>query len=166
MRRPFWWSTAGRWDQHVHPPMLWTQSIGFVKHYALKFLKSCTFEKQSVWIHIEHPTAIQIKLIWHDWYNCVFLQVAGLFESWIAKLVSALFEREPNANVIVVDWLDRASHHYPTSAENTRLVGGDVAQFINWLEVEIRTLYLLHFFVLIYCSLWDFIVSHCLFFFL
>lgn len=65
-----------------------------------------------------------------------FLQVAGLFESWIAKLVSALFEREPNANVIVVDWLDRASQHYPTSAENTRLVGGDVAQFINWLEVK------------------------------
>lgn len=68
------------------------------------------------------------------------LQVAGLFESWIAKLVSALFEREPNANVIVVDWLDRASHHYPTSADNTKLVGADVAQFIDWLEVEAGTM--------------------------
>ncbi|KAI5623527.1 lipoprotein lipase-like [Silurus asotus] len=68
-------------------------------------------------------------LVIHGW------SVAGLFESWISKLVSALFEREPNANVIVVDWLDRASHHYPTSAENTRLVGRDVAHFINWLEV-------------------------------
>lgn len=91
-----------------------------------------------------------------------FLQVAGLFESWIAKLVSALFKREPNANVIVVDWLDRASHHYPTSAENTRLVGREVAQFIDWLEVQIRTGSILleceiltSFFVvaLIYCSL-------------
>lgn len=63
------------------------------------------------------------------------MQVAGLFESWVAKLVAALFAREPSANVIVVDWLDRASHHYPTSAENTRLVGWEVAQFINWLEV-------------------------------
>ncbi|MCI4390925.1 hypothetical protein PGIGA_G00128400 [Pangasianodon gigas] len=71
----------------------------------------------------------QTFLVIHGW------SVAGLFESWIAKLVSALFEREPNANVIVVDWLGRASHHYPTSAENTRLVGRDVAQFIDWLEV-------------------------------
>ncbi|TSP09076.1 Lipoprotein lipase [Bagarius yarrelli] len=71
----------------------------------------------------------QTFLVIHGW------SVAGLFESWIAKLVSALYEREPNANVIVVDWLDRASHHYPTSAENTKLVGGDVAQFIDWLEV-------------------------------
>ncbi|XP_060762303.1 lipoprotein lipase [Neoarius graeffei] len=70
----------------------------------------------------------QTFLVIHGW------SVAGLFESWITKLVSALFEREPNANVIVVDWLQRASQHYPTSAENTRLVGRDVAQFINWLE--------------------------------
>ncbi|KAI4878628.1 hypothetical protein NFI96_010121 [Prochilodus magdalenae] len=73
-------------------------------------------------------TDAQTFLVIHGW------SVAGLFESWIHKLVSALFEREPNANVIVVDWLDRASHHYPTSAENTRLVGRDVAKFINWLE--------------------------------
>ncbi|KAG7319876.1 hypothetical protein KOW79_017019 [Hemibagrus wyckioides] len=71
----------------------------------------------------------QTFLVIHGW------SVAGLFESWVAKLVSALFEREPSANVIVVDWLDRASHHYPTSAENTRVVGGDVAQFIDWLEI-------------------------------
>ncbi|XP_072525497.1 lipoprotein lipase [Salminus brasiliensis] len=70
----------------------------------------------------------QTFLVIHGW------SVAGLFESWIHKLVSALFEREPSANVIVVDWLDRASHHYPTSADNTRLVGRDVAKFINWLE--------------------------------
>ncbi|KAF4076417.1 hypothetical protein AMELA_G00215010 [Ameiurus melas] len=71
----------------------------------------------------------QTFLVIHGW------SVAGLYESWIAKLVSALFKREPNANVVVVDWLDRASHHYPTSAENTRLVGREVAQFIDWLEV-------------------------------
>ncbi|KAL6468025.1 hypothetical protein MHYP_G00237020 [Metynnis hypsauchen] len=70
----------------------------------------------------------QTFLVIHGW------SVAGLFESWIHKLVSALFEREPTANVIVVDWLDRASHHYPTSAENTKLVGRDVAKLINWLE--------------------------------
>uniref|UniRef100_A0A4W4HP93 Lipoprotein lipase n=1 Tax=Electrophorus electricus TaxID=8005 RepID=A0A4W4HP93_ELEEL len=73
-------------------------------------------------------TDAQTFLVIHGW------SVAGLFESWVSKLVSALLEREPDANVIVVDWLERASHHYPTSAENTRLVGMDVAKFINWLE--------------------------------
>ena len=62
--------------------------------------------------------------------------MAGLFESWVYKFVTAFYEREPSANVIVVDWLDRASQHYPISAENTRLVGKDVAKFINWLEVR------------------------------
>uniref|UniRef100_A0A672KKB2 Lipoprotein lipase n=1 Tax=Sinocyclocheilus grahami TaxID=75366 RepID=A0A672KKB2_SINGR len=72
----------------------------------------------------------QTFLIIHGW------SVAGLLESWVYKLVSALFEREPSANVIVVDWLDRASKHYPTSAENTGLVGADVAKFVNWLEMD------------------------------
>ncbi|KAK7163752.1 hypothetical protein R3I93_007728 [Phoxinus phoxinus] len=70
----------------------------------------------------------QTFLIIHGW------SVAGLFESWVYKLVTALFDREPHANVVVVDWLDRANEHYPRSAENTRLVGADVAKFIDWLE--------------------------------
>uniref|UniRef100_A0A4W5QCZ3 Lipoprotein lipase n=1 Tax=Hucho hucho TaxID=62062 RepID=A0A4W5QCZ3_9TELE len=68
----------------------------------------------------------------HGW------SVAGLFESWIHKLIAALFERVPNANVIVVDWLDRAQHHYHNSAANTKLVGEDVARLINWLEVDLK----------------------------
>ncbi|XP_066507968.1 lipoprotein lipase-like [Hoplias malabaricus] len=80
-------------------------------------LSDCNFK-------IDGPTFLVI----HGW------SVAGLFESWIHKLVSALFVREHNANVVVVDWLDRGSQHYHTSAENTRLVGQDVAKLINWLE--------------------------------
>ncbi|XP_073704231.1 lipoprotein lipase-like [Garra rufa] len=80
-------------------------------------LSDCNFKNDS-----------QTFLIIHGW------SVAGLFESWVYKLVTALFEREPSANVIVVDWLDRANKHYPKSAENTRLVGADVAKFVNWLE--------------------------------
>ncbi|KAG1929256.1 lipoprotein lipase [Pimephales promelas] len=73
----------------------------------------------------------QTFLIIHGW------SVAGLFESWVHKLVTALFDREPSANVVVVDWLDRANEHYPRSAENTGLVGADVAKFIDWLEEEL-----------------------------
>lgn len=67
----------------------------------------------------------------------LFLKVTGLYESWVAKLVRALYKREPDSNVIVVDWLDRASQHYTISASNTELVGKDVAKFINWIEVSI-----------------------------
>ncbi|KAJ0065115.1 hypothetical protein NL108_005592, partial [Boleophthalmus pectinirostris] len=64
--------------------------------------------------------------------------VTGMYESWVAKLVTALYEREPNANVIVVDWLNRASQHYPTSAAYTKLVGRDVAKFVTWLQNELQ----------------------------
>lgn len=60
-----------------------------------------------------------------------------MFESWVPKLVSALYEREPGANVIVVDWLTRANQHYPTSAAYTKLVGRDVAKFVTWIQVSV-----------------------------
>uniref|UniRef100_A0A671SV72 Lipoprotein lipase n=1 Tax=Sinocyclocheilus anshuiensis TaxID=1608454 RepID=A0A671SV72_9TELE len=70
-------------------------------------------------------------IVIHGW------TVTGMFESWVPKLVTALLEREPTANVIVVDWLSRAQQHYPTSAAYTKLVGRDVAKFVNWLQAEI-----------------------------
>ncbi|XP_028856054.1 lipoprotein lipase [Denticeps clupeoides] len=71
-------------------------------------------------------------IVIHGW------TVTGMFESWVRKLVSALYEREPTANVIVVDWLWRAQQHYPTSAAYTKLVGRDVAKFVNWMQDEIN----------------------------
>lgn len=59
-----------------------------------------------------------------------------MYESWVPKLVDALYKREPDSNVIVVDWLVRAQQHYPVSAGYTRLVGRDVATFIDWMEVR------------------------------
>lgn len=59
-----------------------------------------------------------------------------MYESWVPKLVAALYKREPDSNVIVVDWLSRAQQHYPVSAGYTKLVGKDVAKFINWLAVR------------------------------
>ncbi|XP_030093085.1 lipoprotein lipase [Serinus canaria] len=62
--------------------------------------------------------------------------VTGMYESWVPKLVDALYKREPDSNVIVVDWLVRAQQHYPVSAAYTRLVGKDVAMFIDWMEEQ------------------------------
>uniref|UniRef100_A0A4W5RW94 Lipase domain-containing protein n=1 Tax=Hucho hucho TaxID=62062 RepID=A0A4W5RW94_9TELE len=80
-------------------------------------LKECTFNSTS-----------KTFLVIHNW------TVSGLFESWVAKLVSALYEREQDANVIVVDWLYTAQNHYPVAAQNTKMVGQEIAHFIDWLE--------------------------------
>uniref|UniRef100_A0A8C5LT05 Lipoprotein lipase n=1 Tax=Leptobrachium leishanense TaxID=445787 RepID=A0A8C5LT05_9ANUR len=60
--------------------------------------------------------------------------VTGMYESWVPKLVAALYKREPDSNVVVVDWLARSQQHYPVSAEYTKLVGQDVASFIDWMD--------------------------------
>ncbi|KAG9343205.1 hypothetical protein JZ751_014184 [Albula glossodonta] len=74
----------------------------------------------------------QTFVVIHGW------TVTGMFESWVPKLVTALYEREPQSNVVVVDWLARAQQHYPTSAADTKLVGRDIAKFINWMEAELN----------------------------
>lgn len=65
--------------------------------------------------------------------------MSGLFESWVAKLVAALYDREKDANVIVVDWLNLAQNHYVVAAQNTQKVGQEVGRFIDWVEVCITT---------------------------
>ncbi|XP_006884960.1 PREDICTED: lipoprotein lipase [Elephantulus edwardii] len=78
--------------------------------------------------HFNHSSKTFVVI--HGW------TVTGMYESWVPKLVAALYKREPDSNVIVVDWLLRAQDHYPTSAAHTKLVGNDVARFINWMEEE------------------------------
>ncbi|XP_020494635.1 lipoprotein lipase [Labrus bergylta] len=80
----------------------------------------------------EFNSETQTFILIHGW------TVTGMFESWVPKLVSALYGREPTANVIVVDWLTRASQHYPTSAAYTKLVGRDIAKFVNWIQKELQ----------------------------
>ncbi|XP_061883641.1 LOW QUALITY PROTEIN: lipoprotein lipase [Entelurus aequoreus] len=67
-------------------------------------------------------------LVIHGW------TLSGMFESWVAKLVSALHQRERTANVIVVDWLGTAQNHYGLAAHNTQVVGREVARFIDWIQ--------------------------------
>lgn len=63
-----------------------------------------------------------------------------MFESWVEKLVAALYEREKDANVIVVDWLETAQDHYVVAAQNTKIVGKEIGLFIDWLEVCVSKL--------------------------
>ncbi|XP_064424649.1 lipoprotein lipase isoform X2 [Latimeria chalumnae] len=77
-------------------------------------------------------TTTKTFLVIHGW------TVSGMFESWISKMVAALYKREHDANVIVVDWLNLAHQHYPIAAQNTKLVGQDIAQFIDWIKEKIN----------------------------
>ncbi|KAK2835570.1 hypothetical protein Q5P01_016054 [Channa striata] len=80
-------------------------------------LAACTFNSTS-----------KTFVVIHGW------TLSGVFESWMTKLVAALYEREQTANVIVVDWLSTAQNHYVVAAQNTKAVGQEVARFIDWIE--------------------------------
>lgn len=54
------------------------------------------------------------------------------------KLVSAVMQRETEANVVVVDWLPMAQQLYPDAVNHTHTVGLDIAAMLNWLQVCAR----------------------------
>lgn len=61
--------------------------------------------------------------------------MSGMFETWLDSLVSALQEREKDANVIVVDWLSLAHQLYTDAVNNTQIVGKSIARLLDWLQV-------------------------------
>lgn len=63
-----------------------------------------------------------------------------MFESWMYKLVSAVMQRETEANVVVVDWLPMAQQLYPDAVNHTHTVGLDIAAMLNWLQVCARAI--------------------------
>ncbi|XP_038599976.1 endothelial lipase [Tachyglossus aculeatus] len=62
--------------------------------------------------------------------------MSGMFENWLDKLVSAIQEREKEANVVVVDWLPLAHQLYTDAVNHTRVVGKDIAKMLDWLQEE------------------------------
>eukprot|EP00064_Thunnus_orientalis_P010797 superscaffoldBa00001498_g10824 len=76
-----------------------------------------------------NATAKTIFII-HGW------TMSGMFESWMHKLVSAVMQRENEANVVIVDWLSMAQQLYPDAVNYTHTVGLDIAAMLNWLQDE------------------------------
>ncbi|XP_074851893.1 endothelial lipase isoform X2 [Carettochelys insculpta] len=60
--------------------------------------------------------------------------MSGMFENWLSNLVTALQEREKDANVVVVDWLALAHQLYTDAVNNTKVVGKDLGMLLNWLQ--------------------------------
>lgn len=63
--------------------------------------------------------------------------MSGMFESWMHKLVSAVMQRESDANVVVVDWIVMAQQLYPDAVNRTNDVGLNIATMLNWLQVRV-----------------------------
>ncbi|MEE6502959.1 hypothetical protein FKM82_004690 [Ascaphus truei] len=73
-------------------------------------------------------TSLPLVMIIHGW------SVDGMLESWIWKMASAFKSRQKQINVIIADWLSMAHMHYPIAVQNTRLIGQEIADFLEWLE--------------------------------
>ncbi|XP_029431169.1 hepatic triacylglycerol lipase [Rhinatrema bivittatum] len=71
-------------------------------------------------------------MIIHGW------SIDGMLEGWIWKLAAALKSSQRQLNVIIVDWLSLAHHHYPIAVRNTRLIGQEIANFLEWLELSVQ----------------------------
>ncbi|KAM4576770.1 endothelial lipase [Odontesthes bonariensis] len=78
-----------------------------------------------------NATAKTIFII-HGW------TMSGMFERWMHKLVSAVMQREHEANVVVVDWIPMAQQLYPDAVNHTNGVGLDIAAMLNWLQDELQ----------------------------
>lgn len=59
-----------------------------------------------------------------------------MLEGWIWKMAAALKSQHKQINVIIADWLTFAHQHYPIAVQNTRYIGQEIADFLEWLEVR------------------------------
>lgn len=59
-----------------------------------------------------------------------------MLEGWIWKMAAALKSQHKQINVIIADWLTFAHQHYPIAVQNTRFIGQEIADFLEWLEVR------------------------------
>ncbi|XP_027737326.1 hepatic triacylglycerol lipase isoform X2 [Empidonax traillii] len=87
----------------------------------LETLEKCSFN-----------ASLPLVMIVHGW------SVDGILESWIWKMAAALKAHHKPVNVIVADWLTLAHQHYPIAVQNTRYVGQEIAEFLEWLEESIQ----------------------------
>ncbi|KAM7103170.1 hepatic triacylglycerol lipase isoform 3-T3 [Ciconia maguari] len=76
--------------------------------------------------------SLPLVMIVHGW------SVDGILEGWIWKMAASLKSQHKQINVIIADWLTFAHQHYPIAVQNTRYIGQEIADFLEWLEKSIQ----------------------------
>ncbi|XP_054692894.1 hepatic triacylglycerol lipase isoform X3 [Grus americana] len=87
----------------------------------LETLEKCSFN-----------ASLPLVMIVHGW------SVDGMLEGWIWKMAAALKSQHKQINVVIADWLTFAHQHYPIAVQNTRYIGQEIADFLEWLEESIQ----------------------------
>lgn len=110
-------------------------------HYLIKYnmRKSLDLDQDGCYLQVGrkecltecgfNATAKTIFII-HGW------TMSGMFEIWMHSLVSAVIQRETEANVVIVDWISLAHRLYPDAVNHTQRVGLSIADMLNWLQDE------------------------------
>ncbi|XP_072527482.1 hepatic triacylglycerol lipase [Salminus brasiliensis] len=101
----------------VFSPEVDMEDTCMVKLFQPHTLHSCGFN-----------SSLPVVIITHGW------SMDGLVESWVSKLATALKSTQKDINVLFTDWRTLAHQHYPIAAQNTRIVGQELAMLLTWLE--------------------------------
>ncbi|XP_018415423.1 PREDICTED: hepatic triacylglycerol lipase [Nanorana parkeri] len=75
---------------------------------------------------------LPMVIIVHGW------SVDGYLEAWVPKMASAFKSSKKQINVIIADWLTSAHVHYAVAVQNTRFIGLEIAEFLEWLESSVQ----------------------------
>ncbi|KAM5172648.1 LOW QUALITY PROTEIN: hepatic triacylglycerol lipase [Mantella aurantiaca] len=84
-------------------------------------LKKCAFN-----------ASLPLVIIIHGW------SIDGILESWIPNMASTFKSSKKQINVIIADWLTSAHVHYAVAVQNTRFIGLEIAEFLEWLELSVQ----------------------------
>ncbi|KAM9311874.1 hepatic triacylglycerol lipase [Gastrophryne carolinensis] len=74
---------------------------------------------------------LPLVIIVHGW------SLDGRLEDWVLKMAYAFKSSERQINVVIANWLASAFKHYAVAVQNTRFIGLDIAEFVEWLESSI-----------------------------
>ncbi|XP_073474915.1 hepatic triacylglycerol lipase [Aquarana catesbeiana] len=76
--------------------------------------------------------SLPLVIIVHGW------SIDGSLEPWLSKMAATFKSSNKQVNVIIANWLTSAHVHYAVAVQNTRFIGLEIAEFLEWLESSVQ----------------------------